>query len=319
MILAKIGYFFIYLLDPADVVFALFYIDSLMDQGNERRRYIFRSTFEILATINIIAVTFSVVFDTKWFYYFDGTTYIRGPYFLLRAGGIMVMMLFLNIYALEFKANILNDYRRAVIYLPSFSFVGAILQVFFANLDTTYAGISLGCLIVFFYIQNRNVNIDYLTGIYNRRGLDISMEEKVKWSKSNGRDFSAVMLDVDNFKVINDNYGHEAGDKAIKELADILIKEYDKDSVIGRYGGDEFCVITDNTSKLELAIINSRVGDEVEMMCVRNGWPKTVGISSGYQVFDHESDMTAPEFQRVIDTLMYSEKQQHHMTNYIHE
>ena len=76
---------------------------------------------------------------------------------------------------------------------------------------------------------------------------------------------------------------------------------------------------TVSLAAMELAIINSRVGDEVEMMCVRNGWPKSVGISSGYQVFDHESDMTAAEFRRVIDNLMYSEKQQHHMTNNIHE
>ena len=86
------------------------------------------------------------------------------------------------------------------------AFIGAIMQIFLANLDTTYSGISLGCLILFFSFQSNDVNVDYLTGVLNRRGLDIEMEEAVKNSQSSGKDFAAIMMDLDNFKTINDNF-----------------------------------------------------------------------------------------------------------------
>lgn len=306
------GYFLIFLLDPLDILFALYYLDCWMNDDGMKSRKAVRYSFELFAVFNILFVIISAVFGLKWFFYFEDGVYHRGSWFFIRAIFMLIFIFMLLVYALVFKKHIMSEYKTAVLFLPAFSLIGALLQIFIANLDCTYAGISLGCLVVFFFYQSRDVNIDYLTGVLNRRGLDIKMQEKVKSSISSGKDFTAIMMDVDNFKDINDNLGHEAGDRAIKIIATILVEIFGEYAYIGRFGGDEFCVITDEMDTEQLRVIIDEIHRQVIKYGVRNNWPVGVDISCGYQNYNHNSGLNAKQFQELIDRLMYMEKQRHH-------
>ncbi|MBR1623752.1 MAG: diguanylate cyclase [Pseudobutyrivibrio sp.] len=312
LFLARVGYFLIFLLDPVDILFAIYYMDCWMDNGNHRSRTIFRRAFEIFAVVNIALVTISSLFSLRWFFYFEDGVYYRGEYFLIRALIMMLYICMLLVYAIVFRKNMMSEYKTMVLFLPALALIGALLQVFLANLDTTYAGISLGCLILFFFFQSRDVNVDYLTGVLNRRGLDIKMQEKVKGALTGGRDFSAVMMDIDNFKEINDKLGHAEGDKAIKIMAGLLVDIFGHDAVIGRFGGDEFCIIIDGISEMDLASRIKEVHKALTKMRRKNSWPDGVDVSCGFQKYDANSAMTAKQFQKMIDKLMYIEKQEHH-------
>ena len=312
LFLARVGYFLIFLLDPVDILFAIYYMDCWMDDGNHKSRTIFRRAFEIFAIVNIALVTISSLFRLRWFFYFENGVYDRGEYFLIRALIMMFYICMLLVYAIVFRKNMMSEYKTMVLFLPALSLIGAILQVFLANLDTSYAGISLGCLILFFFFQSRDVNIDYLTGVLNRRGLDIKMQEKVKGALTGGKDFSAVMMDIDNFKEINDKLGHAEGDKAIKNMAGLLVDTFGNDAAIGRFGGDEFCIIIDGISEPDLATKIKDVHAALNKMRRKNGWPDGVDVSCGFRKYDANSAMTAKQFQKMIDKLMYIEKQKHH-------
>ncbi|MBO6127527.1 MAG: GGDEF domain-containing protein [Pseudobutyrivibrio sp.] len=312
LFLAQIGYFLIFLLDPVDILFAIYYMDCWMDDGKRRARNIFRKTFELFAVINVIFVTISSLFNLKWFFYFQDGVYYRGEYFLIRAMFIMIFIFLLLVYAIAFRSSIMSEYKTMVLFLPAFSLIGAILQVFLSNLDTTYAGISLGCLILFFFYQSRDVNVDYLTGVLNRRGLDIRMQEKVKSSISSGKDFAAIMMDVDHFKDINDNLGHHAGDKAIKVIANVLEETFGENAYIGRFGGDEFCVIVDEATDEIIQEKIEKVHKAIAKAGRKNGWSQDVDVSCGYRQYNHDSGLTAKQFQELIDRLMYLDKQEHH-------
>ncbi|MCR4566865.1 MAG: diguanylate cyclase [Pseudobutyrivibrio sp.] len=312
LILARIGYYLIFLLDPVDILFAINYIDCWMDDENLKRRGFYRNAFAIFAVLNGFMVTVSSLFELRWFFYFEEDVYYRGEFFLIRAITLMVFIILLLFYAIRFRNNFVSEYKNAVLFLPIFALIGAILQVFLYNIDTTYGGISLGCLILFFSFQSKDVNADYLTGVLNRRGLDIKMQEKVKQSISTGKNFSAIMMDIDNFKDINDQFGHEAGDKAIKSMADILVDIFGEDVAIGRFGGDEFCVIIDSVENPENLKKIEKIHDEIARLRKKNGWSDNVDVSCGYRVYEYDSGMTAEEFQKQIDELMYDEKQQHH-------
>ena len=312
LFLAQIGYFLIFLLDPVDTLFAIYYMDCWMDDGKRRARNIFRIAFELFAVTNVILVTISSLFNLKWFFYFDDGVYYRGEYFLIRAMFIMIFIFLLLVYAIAFRSSIMSEYKTMVLFLPAFSLIGAILQVFLSNLDTTYAGISLGCLILFFFYQSRDVNVDYLTGVLNRRGLDIRMQEKVKSSISSGKDFAAIMMDVDHFKDINDNLGHHAGDKAIKVIANVLEEIFGDNAYIGRFGGDEFCVIVDEATDEIIKEKIEKVHRAIAKAARKNGWSQDVDVSCGYRQYNHDSGLTAKQFQEIIDRLMYLEKQEHH-------
>ncbi len=313
LILAKLGYFFIFLLDPVDILFAVSYVDCWMDSGNSTPRTYFKSAFQVFAATNAVLVTISVIFNLRWFFYFENNVYMRGPYFMIRAIMLMVFIILLVVYAAVFRNDFMSEYKNMIMFLPVMSLAGALLQVFLANIDTTYGGISLGCLIIFFFFQSKDVNIDYLTGVMNRRGLDIRMEEKIKSSVASGREFTAIMMDIDNFKTINDTFGHEEGDRAIKCVAAILVDIFGNDSSIGRFGGDEFCIITDNISRLEIDKMLGEVHERLNRAKDKYGWDCSVDVSSGYEVYDPVTGMNFEKFTERIDKLMYSQKQIHHM------
>lgn len=104
-------------------------------------------------------------------------------------------------------------------------------------------------------------NKDSLTGLYNRKFLYNYI--KKMWIEENRREnfsFALIFIDLDNFKPINDNLGHEEGDKVLKEVANILKENFRKDDFIIRFGGDEFIILINlqniNTSSIK-KIINS--------------------------------------------------------------
>lgn len=316
MFLAKIGYFMIFLLDPVDILFALTYIDCWMDKENLGKRAIFSYSFQAFAFVNVAMVTISEVLDLKLFYFFEDGLYFRGPYFMARAVLMMVFIMLLTVYVVIFRRNIYREYQNAILMLPILSLLGAVMQIFVANMDITYAGISVGCLILFFSLQSRDINVDYLTGVLNRRGLDIRLEDKVKQSISSGNNFSAVMMDVDHFKEINDHYGHSAGDDTIRDVANILVDVFGTKSYIGRFGGDEFCIVTNISEVGELEAKISKVHEAIKRdIKEKNGWPEMIDVSCGYSVYDPDKALSAQEFQENIDRLMYLEKQRHHLND----
>lgn len=84
---------------------------------------------------------------------------------------------------------------------------------------------------------------DGLTNLYNRRYLDETLERELARAKREGYPLSLVMLDVDHFKRLNDSYGHQAGDKVLRELAALLLGDVRAEDVPCRYGGEEFLVL----------------------------------------------------------------------------
>lgn len=96
--------------------------------------------------------------------------------------------------------------------------------------------------------QNRTlIQTDPLTGVSNRRGLDLALAREVARSRRQGKKVAIGMIDIDRFKSINDGYGHSAGDQALVHLASIAksgVRPYD---IVARYGGEEFLVILPDT------------------------------------------------------------------------
>ncbi len=315
LFLARFGYFLIFLLDPVNILFALTYIDCWMDNVNRKGRRPFAVAFQVFALVNMILVTFSQVFGLKLFYYFENGVYHRGSLFMLRGICMMVFIILLAVYVLIYRSNILNEYRNAIITLPVLSLLGAILQVFVANMDITYAAISISCLLLFFYLQSRDVNVDYLTGVLNRRGLDIKLEENIKQSLAGGGRFSAIMMDVDHFKEINDHHGHMAGDRTVRDIAAILVEVFGQNASIGRFGGDEFCIVSDISDNASIEEKIDLVHKRIKEFREKNGWKEMLDVSCGYRIYDPEDAISAEAFQELIDVLMYREKQEHHLND----
>lgn len=88
---------------------------------------------------------------------------------------------------------------------------------------------------------------DELTGLANRRELTRKLDEEVKRSARTGRPFALLMLDLDHFKQVNDKYGHQTGDKVLRQCSDALRKNLRGTDFAARYGGEEFCILLPET------------------------------------------------------------------------
>lgn len=97
-------------------------------------------------------------------------------------------------------------------------------------------------------LLTQQVNCDPLTGLYNRRYLTETMGRELARCMREGQPLSVLMLDIDHFKLVNDTYGHPAGDEVLKQLGAILVQEVRGSDLACRYGGEEFLVLFPNMS-----------------------------------------------------------------------
>ncbi len=95
-------------------------------------------------------------------------------------------------------------------------------------------------------------NTDYLTGLYNRRFFFEEARYRFDKLKKYGGNCAIVMIDIDKFKGINDNYGHDTGDEVLKFMANILKECFNRDGVVARFGGEEFCIMVQDFSRAEV-------------------------------------------------------------------
>jgi diguanylate cyclase (GGDEF)-like protein len=110
----------------------------------------------------------------------------------------------------------------------------------------------------------RSARYDSLTGLYNRGTFLAEFEREVSRSARGGPTFSLAIFDLDQFKQINDRYGHPVGDRVLKAFADALPASIRKHDVVGRYGGEEFALLMPQTGKETAVRVAERVRRELE-------------------------------------------------------
>lgn len=107
--------------------------------------------------------------------------------------------------------------------------------------------------------------IDKLTQIYNRTKLDAVIDAEIAKCGQTNSTFSVIILDVDNFKYINDAYGHLTGDQALAELSDILKKNIRETDVVGRWGGEEFLIILPDIDTYKAYLLTERIRSAIDL------------------------------------------------------
>jgi diguanylate cyclase (GGDEF)-like protein len=105
---------------------------------------------------------------------------------------------------------------------------------------------------------------DGLTGCFNKRHFNEGLKAKLSAAERFGRKLSLVITDIDHFKVVNDTYGHATGDVVIKELGAILNRLKRETDIVARFGGEEFCVLCEETDASGARLLAERVRQELE-------------------------------------------------------
>lgn len=148
--------------------------------------------------------------------------------------------------------------------------------------------------------------IDPLTGIYNRRYFDLYMKKVIPLSKRTNNPLSLIMIDIDHFKKVNDNYGHLCGDEALKHISDIIKSNVRNSDAYIRLGGEEFVIILPRTLLDEAQILAERIREAVEQSdFIYHSEHIPISISLGVSQYEGEQ---VEAFIETADKALYSAK-----------
>jgi two-component system, cell cycle response regulator len=153
---------------------------------------------------------------------------------------------------------------------------------------------------------------DSLTKVFNRRFLESKMRELFERPSADATPFGLLFLDLDGFKPLNDRYGHPFGDLVLQKVADCLSQEVRQRDIVARYGGDEFCLLTEPIDQLGLHNLSHRVWTRINELTVTQGdCEGKVGASIGSVYFEPAAQWeSAEQILAAADRAMYMAKAQ---------
>jgi diguanylate cyclase (GGDEF)-like protein len=146
---------------------------------------------------------------------------------------------------------------------------------------------------------------DELTGCYNRRYFGLRLDEEIARSRRHGHAFSLLFLDIDNFKRINDSYGHGLGDRILADLGKLLHRWARSTDLLARYGGEEFVVLLPVTETGQALVAADRLRRTVE----EHSFPRRKRLTVSIGVATYGEDGTSEEeLLKVADQALYQAK-----------
>ena len=232
-----------------------------------------------------------------------------------RAAGALVGYISLIIYFAysiylvhQSKKQGINLNFFPVIYFVGPCFAGVLIQFFFYGITSSWVLVAVALIFVQMQSYAENLYMDELSGLYNRRYLNaILAERKITSRKS----LHGIMMDVNDFKYINDNFGHSMGDKAICTLGNILFRSIPDGGMVIRYAGDEFIVLLSGVDTESVLVTMDEINHNLSLFNESRTEPFNLSVSMGYAEFGAGDDTEA--FLMHMDEKMYEEKRKYHL------
>ncbi|MBD3612043.1 MAG: diguanylate cyclase [Hydrogenovibrio crunogenus] len=146
---------------------------------------------------------------------------------------------------------------------------------------------------------------DHLTGVYNRQYLDQRLDSEVERVNRYGSTFSVIMMDLDNFKKVNDKFGHLVGDEVLVVFAQTVEKEIRKIDIFGRWGGEEFILICPETPLTHAIQLGKKVRKSIESQ----DYPENISQTVSLGVAEYQTGEAINDCLNRADQNLYKAKQ----------
>ncbi len=297
------SFLFLYNLVVGTGVLAL--VVKHINQGISTFQYVTSWILTVVETVLLVINLFvPIVFSVD-----EANVYKRGPLYFLYIVAAATLLLYALIVYLRGRRKV-----GSLKYFPVWEFIlplliGVTLQTLFYGISTQPVCFALAFCTIVINLQKEYLYIDKLTGVYNRYELDKMIRDYKHRKKDR---FAAIMLDLNNFKAINDNYSHREGDEALCAAANILTKVCDNDGTVIRFAGDEFVLILDALDDNIVDICKDKIRKELDAYNETSGKPYQISAAVGGDIFNVE---TSYAFIDRIDRLMYEDKELYYQTH----
>ncbi|MCR5691602.1 MAG: GGDEF domain-containing protein [Eubacterium sp.] len=280
-------------------------IEYHLNGKNSKRLACFMYTICGLGLIGLVINLFQ-----PFLYWFDENhRYVRGDWFFVYTGlsGVFIVI-GLVLYGLgRIRGGAFKFYPVFQFFLPVIVCMG--IQSAGYGVSTFWCGIAVGITVMSMSIQRENLFKDKLTGLYNRYYLD-----KLEVEKRNQREFCMMMIDMNDFKQINDDFGHLTGDQALVDMAGILRGSVANRGTVIRYAGDEFVALINLATQEEAEAFNEELQTNIKEFNKKNNRQYKLSASSGYGIFDLQK-ISMDEIVEMVDRKMYENKEQYYINH----
>lgn len=269
------------------------------------RRNIYRTIGLISIVLLVINIFYPLVFSVSDGRYQRGFAYII---FLIFAAFYILDSLYLYVKRVK-KNGSLKLFPVHIFLIPVI--LGVVIQAFFVEIAITWTSIAISVAGIMTALKNEIIFTDCLTGLYNRMYLEFihkrACNKKDCW-------VSGIMINLNGFKQINDNYGHAEGDLALCIVADLLRKSFSEYGVVTRYAGDEFVIMLNTTDDQLIQKIIKSAKKNFVTENEKNDKPYQLSASMGYAI-TNLSNETIDDFMNRIDEQMYQDKMKYYEHN----
>lgn len=185
---------------------------------------------------------------------------------------------------------------------------GVIIQLLYYGVTTTWITVAVAMTFIQMQAYAENLYTDELSGLYNRRFLNGMLEKR---SLENKESLYGIMMDINDFKSINDDFGHNVGDRAICQMGVVLFKSIPEQGIAIRYAGDEFIVLLSGVDENAVMTTMDEINRNLELFNTSDAEQFKLSVSMGYAEFC-EDDVVATFLMR-MDEKMYEEKRKYHL------
>lgn len=229
---------------------------------------------------NIIHITLETLslFLGIVFYVDDKNVYHHGKLYWLYYLFVFLSMLYLFFNVAKFGAQFQNRNHSSLLMLFAFFAVGVMFQNIDSDVKIVWLTVAISMMLFYIYYCNMISQLDALTELLNRRAYEVH-------KSSLKRKAYIILFDINNFKSINDNFGHNSGDMCLKSVASAIKKVYRKSGLCYRVGGDEFCVIIDRKADFcKIEDLNAKFKSQI--LTHNNDTGTSPSVAVGYALFE---------------------------------
>lgn len=293
-----------YSLHSLPAVFYVAYTEYRLTASNARVRVVLSSLAVVCGLLALVAA--SSPWTGALFRIGADNVYARGslfPFFAAFSFGIGALAM-ANV-AIRGRWMDRRSFWSMILY-PLIPILGGVLQTAVYGLVTIWPAAAISVLLLFINVQNRRIGTDYLTGVHNRLSLGQHLDSVAKRPPQLIQ--GGIMLDIDDFKAINDRLGHAAGDEALGKTAELLTSSVRSADTVYRYGGDEFVILAELRDASELQRIVARLDANIERFNAGRESAWLLGVSKGVGIYDPAKDGAPEAFIDRLDAAMYADK-----------
>ncbi len=296
--------FIYFILQPLPVSIGLMYLFSLFRE--KRFPVLYHLLFLIPFFSGCIVMMHSLFTDVIFFLDADNV-YHRGPGMAIYAVinySYIIPAVYLIIHN---RDKVKRGTILVVIIYTIIPLAGSLFQLLFYGIITAWPSFTLALLLVFIFIEGRKSDRDYLTGLLNRQCFDARIYSRIEQFDKKGS-FTLVVIDLNKFKSINDEFGHDQGDEALQAVSLILSHSVSPSDAAARYGGDEFILLLETADEGTVHKILQRIQKNLDEWNRKGDMPFTLSLSAGYAVYDPVKLKDYNSLFKCADEMMFSVK-----------